>query len=261
MPEANAKVGRVLGPASPMSQAAARSNELALDNTQWDANQYRKPDYFVYIYTVSDRTFIVHQAPLISSLIIAARKPGERYGLVATLPSPFNQIDREGGVGDLITRAHIGERVAMSIVNPNNTTLDQDAVVPTAATLGLGVDLGVQGVFWSRNNPPTEDEIARAEKRRENYYRLLLEKARTLEIANPKELEYVINEDYHLAAEYFGEERTWHRKMVRMAECPACGESVKPGVAYHKNSLGLLCVIDATRAKAAGVTISSGSRE
>jgi hypothetical protein len=173
-----ARVGRTFSPADPLSQTAARSAGLELDPTQWDANQYRRPDYFVYLYTVSDREFTIAQPPLISRLIIVPRAKGVRYSLVASLPSPFNQIDREGGVGDLITRAHIAERVAMSIVNPNNHTLDQNAKVPDGATLGFGVNLNDQGVFWSRNNPPTDEEITMAEKRKESYYRGLLEKAR-----------------------------------------------------------------------------------
>ena len=259
MSDVNATVGRVLGPGSPISQSAARGNGLQLDNTSWDANQYRRPDYYIYIYTVSDKTFTVQQPPLISNLILNARAKGERCSLAATLPSPFNQIDREGGVGDLITRAHIGERVAMSIVNPNNPSLDQDAVLAAQSILGLGVDLNAQGIFWSRNNPPTEEEIAAAEKRREKYYRGLIERARTLEIANPRELESLINEDYHLAAEFFGVETTWHRRMVKFVECPNCGEQIKPGVAYHKNG-DLVCIVDPVRAKSAGI-VSSGDRD
>jgi hypothetical protein len=253
----NAKVGRVFSPASLLSQTAARSSGIELDPTQWDANQYRKPDYFVHLYTVSDREFIVCQPPLVSRLIIAPRLAGQRYSLVGSLPSPFNQLDREGGVGDLITRAHIAERVAMSIVNPNNFSLDQDAKLPDGAILGLGVDLNSQGIFWSRNNPPTEEEVTKAEARKERYYRLLLEKARTLEIANPKELEFAINQDYHMAAEYFKIETTWHKKLVRMEDCPNCGEPVKSGLAYHKNSLGFLCIIDAERAAKAGAVTGS----
>ena len=161
-------------------------------------------------------------------------------------------------------RAHVGEKVAQSICNPNNHSLNQDAVPPEQSITGYGVDLNAQGVFWSRNNPPTEEEISKAEARRERYYQGLLERARTLEISNPKELEGLINQDYHMAANFFNVETSWHKKMVKFEECPNCGEQVKPGVAYHKNSLGLLCIIDKKRAKDAGITAeaisSSGSK-
>ena len=254
-----AKVGRVFSPASPLSQTAARSSGIELDPTSWDANQFRRPDYFVYIYTVSDREFVICQPPLVSRLTLAARASENKCSLVATLPSPFNQIDREGGAGDLITRAHIAERVAQSLLNPNNFSLDQDARINDGATLGLGVDLNCQGVFWSRNNPPTPEEVEKAEARKERYYRALLEKARTLEIANPRELEFLINVDYHMAAEYFHLETTWHKKLERKADCPNCGEPVKAGIAYHKNSFGGLCIIDAERAAKAGINAASVS--
>lgn len=248
---ANAKVGRVLGPAAPQSKSMAVQNNPP---AAWDAALYREPDHFVYIYSVSDRSFQISQPPLVSNLNIPARKEGERYIRVCTIPHPFNQYDRESGNGEVIVRAHVGELVAASLVNPNNPTLDQDMRVPDGATLGLGVDLTAQGVFWSLNDPPTEQELMKAEKRRERYYRGLIERARTLEISNPQELEFLINQDYHMAAEFFGIETGWHKKYQLRAECPACGETIKPGVAYHKNSMGILCIVDAKRAADAGVT-------
>ena len=254
MTEANIKIERTNSPDNVRSRTIAA--DLNLKDGVWDANLYRAPDYHVYIYTVSDREFLVQQPPLFPRLIIRARNEGERYSLVLRIPSPFPQTDREGAVGDIMVRAHVGERVAQSICNPNNPSLNQDASLAAGTILGLGVDLNAQGVFWSLNNPPTEEEIAKAEQRREKYYRFLLEQARTLEISNPKELESLIHQDYHMAAEYFHQETSWHRKFTRLVECPYCGEQIKPGIAAHQNSLGGVCILDEARAAKMGLKVS-----
>jgi len=253
--DVNASLGRQHGFTSPTSVALGA--EKNLQDGSWDANLFRPPDYWVYIFTVSDREFAISQPPLIRSFTIRPKIKGQRYTLVAKLPCPFLQIDREGAVGDLMVRAHQGEKVAQSICNPNNPTLNQDASLPAQTILGLGVDLNCQGVFWSRNAKPTEDELKGAERRRERYYEALLERARTLEISNPKELEYLINQDYHMAAEYFGVETSWHRKLVKFEECPNCAEQIKPGVAFHRHSSGIICIVDPERAAKAGVTAAS----
>lgn len=254
MPNSDSTLGRQHGFTAPTSRALGAADNMV--HTGWDANLFRPADHYVYLYTVSDREFTISQPPLFPRFILPARKPGERVSMIAKIPSPFLQIDREGAVGDLIVRAHVGECVAQSICNPNNYTLDQDAVTPDATITGLGVDLNAQGIFWSTNDPEhlTEVEIKKAEKRRERYYNALLERARTLEIANPKELEGLINQDYHMAAEYYGVETTWHKKLVKFAECPNCGENIKTDIAYHRNSSGIICIIDTARAAKAGVT-------
>lgn len=251
MTEPNSALGRQHGFTAPESKAAASPYNVG-DGT-FDANLFRPPDYFVYIYTISDREFIVCQPPLFPRLIIRPKVAGERYSLCLRLPSPFQQEDREGAIGDLIVRATPAERVAASLCNPNNPTLNQDAVLSAGTILGLGVDLNAQGVFWSKNNPPTEAEITAAEQRRERYYKQLLEKARTLEISNPKELEWLINQDYHMAAQYFGVETSWHKKLVKFTECPLCGEPMKPDVAIHAGANGCGGVVDWDAAIASGL--------
>lgn len=252
MAEPTAKVGNIYGPDMPQSRSMA-DHANALDPT-FDPNAFRKAEYYVFIHTVSDRQFTVCQPPLIPRIIFPARKKGERVSLVGRIPHPFNQLDREGGVGELMTRAHVGERVAMSLINPNNPSLDQDAIPPEKSVTGVGVNLSSQGVFWSRNEKAAEEEIKKAEARKSRYYQALLTKAKTLEHVNPKELEFILNQDYHMAADFFHVTTPWHQKFQHFEDCPTCGEQVKPGVAYHRNSFGLLCIIDAARAAKAGIT-------
>lgn len=253
--EITANLGRQHGYTSPTSMKMAASANVP--NGAFDANMFRAPEFFVYIHTISDREFVVQQPPLFPSVIFPAKKPGQRSALVLTIPSPMNQIDREGAIGELIVRAHDARLCAASLLNPNNPTLNQDLEV-NMQTQGIaysfGTNLNHQGLFWSLNQNPKEDEIAKAEGRREKYYRGLIEKARTLEISNPKELESLVNQDFHMAAEYFHLETSWHHKYVKFAECPLCGEPIKPGVAAHKNSLGTVCIIDEARAAKMGLT-------
>lgn len=247
MSEATAKVGRSFGPASAPAQVVAASNPM-VPGPEVDPIQFRKAEFLVHIYTISQRSFVVCQPPLVSRLNIPAVPAGKTYLKVMSIPHPFNQFDRESGNGEVVVRMHDARQVAASLVNPNNPSLDQDAKVPDGAVLGMGVDLNSQGIFWSLNDPPTPDELAKAKARRERYYRSLLDRARVLERVNPRELEFTINEDYHLAAAYFGETTSWHKAFVQAAECPLCGEAIKPGVAFHKNSLGTVCIIDKDRA-------------
>jgi|GEM_PF-4338358 hypothetical protein len=243
MSKFDATVGEVHGPSDPMSMSFTRSQmgDMYVGEAEIEA-----PRYYISIFTVSKREHIVQQPPLIPYLIVPACSADEDYKLVVKIPHPMLQIERHPDKNEAQIFRHQAERVAQSICNPNNSSLDQDAQIriPT----GLGVDLNAQGVFWSKNEVPTKDELQKAHARVDKYYMQLIERARQLEIANPKELESLLNQDYHLAAEHFGLETPWHRKLVAKMDCPNCGEPLKSTkLAYHINSAGLICVIDKER--------------
>lgn len=240
----DAMIGATHGPDDPMSMSFTRS---LMGNLYIGDAEIEEPRYYVQVFTISKREHLVQQPPLIPYLIIPACGPEEEYKLVVKIPHPMLQGRQHPDKGELEIFRQKAESVAQSICNPNNLTLDQDAAVTNPT--GLGVDLHAQGVFWSRNEVPTKDELKKAHARVERYYTQLIERARTLEVANPKELESLLNQDYHLAAEYFGIETPWHRKLRYSAECPNCGEQIKSAkLAYHVNSAGLICVIDKARA-------------
>lgn len=243
----NLAIGEQHGPTTPQAQSFTRA---LMGNMQFNEAEIEAPRYKVYLYTVSKREFIVEQAPLVPRLTIPACAAEERYKIVTEIPHPMYQVERHPDRNEAIVYRHDAQRVAMSLCNPTNPTLNQDHVVQNP--LASGVNLSAQGVFWSLSNPPEEKEIQAAFKRREKYYASLLEQARQLEVVNPKELESLLNQDFHMAAEYFAVETPWHRKFVSKAECPNCGEPIKSAnLAYHVNSLGMVCVIDRERASAA----------
>ncbi len=125
-------------------------------------------------------------------------------------------------------------------------------------TFSSGNNYNQQGLFWSKNDPPTEQELKEAELRLEKFYRGLLEKATATETAAPNQLPDLINDHYRLAADYFGEEYSWHKKrIVKKSEtakeqCPNCGGEIKTGVAFHFDPESGICVIDWKRAYNAG---------
>lgn len=222
-----------------------------------DPNQMRKPDFFVYVYSVvdprpADKKLRRALPPLIPELEISEVKPNERYTLVTKIGSPMQQpLMRENG--ERYIGYHDARRIAMDIVNPDNLTLDQGKTVDASRSFSLGNDFGRLGVFWSLNNPPTDEEVALAIARKEAFYRSRLEQARVIETSDPKALYQYLTTTDHVAADYFGEEFSWHRKQVKPENCPNCGEPIKSGAAYHRNVDGIMCVIDWKRAVNAGV--------
>jgi hypothetical protein len=242
-----------------------RSQAMSLaENTKYvspflDPELTRKPEYMVYVYSVVDPRpdgyhLLRNAPPLVRNLRIAELKPGEQYALVTTLAHPVNQPDVD--VNDQrVNHAHNAQRVAQDIVNPENISLNQDAAIAADRSFTEGNDFGKLGVFWSLNNPPTDEEVAKAIKRKEAFYRKRLDQARALEASSPKDLYAFLTPTDHVAADYFGEEFTWHKVSRKPESCPNCGEPVKSGVAFHASAAlgGVLCIIDWKRAVEAGV--------
>jgi hypothetical protein len=142
----------------------------------------------------------------------------------------------------------------MDILNPDNLGLDQDAVIlnPTS----IGNNLGEKGVFWSLNEVPTHEELQKAQKRMEEYYRRLVDKANTTQAAEPGKLPDILTPEHLAAAAYleenFGMQFVWHTRMARLEDCAICGEKAKAGVAFHRTDDGGVCVRDWARAVKAG---------
>lgn len=225
----------------------------------FDPGAFRKPDYQVYLYSVSKKKFEIKIPPHVPLTVLKACPEDQEYVLVHTLSHPVQQVDKDIDTGEPRMRYHDAMKVAQDIVCPNAPDMD-GAIAPDA--YAINTDLRAQGVFYSRNNPPTEAEVKKAHQRLEKHYRGLIEKASALEYSNPKELAEFINEDCRLAADYFDESPTWYKKPTKKkveaakGECPNCGESIKSGLAYHFVE-GVACVIDWKRAVAAGVKMKA----
>ena len=112
----------------------------------------------------------------------------------------------------------------------------------------LASDLGDFGVFVASGDEPSEEEIASAKVH-------LIEVAKKLVFEGDQE--WARNHNYRLlsdlhrrAVKLLGLEREWAYEPVAMAECPACGERIKPNVALCK-SCG--AILDPEKARQFGV--------
>lgn len=227
-----------------------------INNIDWnfstaDYMLSRPADFFVYLFNVAKQEYKISRLPLIKDMIIPARGENEKYTLVTKLPSPFKFPKGNIDSNDIDIVVIDGRRMAMDIINPDNLSMDQDAVI--TGSFSVGQNLGKLGVFWSTNAEPTEKEVASAIRRLEVHYRTLLTEARAVEVSNPQSLSSILSPAHHAAADWFHETFTWHSKEVHKENCPRCGAPCNVGAPFHALEGGGLCVGDWDAAIKAGV--------
>ena len=205
----------------------------------------RKPDYFVYLYNVSELTHIISRPPLFADAKLPGRQGREQYHYIGKFPQPLNLPKGNVDSNEVDFFMQDTRRFVTDMINPDNLTINQDVVIERSTSGGTN-DLGAKGIFWSYNGPsekwepterlnpdgtqhnetPTVEEIQASVKRMEKRYRFILNEAKTVEASNPKELPDKVTPELHAAAEYFGETYSWHNKQVRADYCPICGEKI-----------------------------------
>lgn len=118
----------------------------------------------------------------------------------------------------------------------------------------LASDLGDFGVFVASGDKASEEEIAGAKAH-------LIDVAKKLVFEGDQE--WARNHNYRLlsdlhrrAVKLLGLEREWAYEPVAMAECPVCGERIKPNVALCK-SCG--AILDREKARQFGVLGNEGA--
>ena len=266
MPEINAALGRVnLRPQSDALAASAneRSGIFSFGGDV-DISFLRPPDSYVYVFSIAKRKFELEIPPCLPHVYLFACEEDEEYRVVMKIPQPFYQ--HYLGIESPEFRA-VGidaRKLAQDVIDPDHPYFegynpDSEVAKPT----GINRNLSVQGLFWVEEKDctkegnkviPPKKALDDAHRRRETYYRRLLDEATALEMTNREELQFKIsyNPDYRFAAEYFGEETSWHKTRVKAVKCPNCGSDIKPGLAFH--SIGdTICVLDWHRAVASGV--------
>jgi hypothetical protein len=221
-------------------------------NFTLDTTLQQTPQYWINIYNIAHRSFERRLGNHIPCLKMRACPEGERYVHVAKIPHPFIEKWHDPDNGEIRTRGTPGERIAMDIVNPANTGIDLDAALSEDQSWmdGGTDDYSRRGLFFSRNDPPTDDEVKKAYARMEKFYRAKLQQARVL-AQQGRHLD--ITDEHHAAADYFQERASWHTIAEVPSVCNNCGEDMKAGAAYHVNSAGVLCVSDWRRAVESGV--------
>jgi hypothetical protein len=104
------------------------------------------------------------------------------------------------------------------------------------------------GVFVCAGSEPTAEELRVARERLDEFYRALVAAAdREWERSHSF---LFIHDLQRRAAANLGLEKEWYYRSREMAECPGCGDRVKPGVAVCK-SCG--AVLDREKALALGI--------
>ena len=196
------------------------------------------PDYKVYVYNLGPVEHTVERGSA-GTFILKACEPGETYALAWTLPSVWRDsffVEQE-----MKTHSVSGEFMAQDIVHPITAPIGAGKT-----WWSMGANLDDLGVFWTRNNPPTESELAAARQKMEVTYRRMLSMAASIEAAGRID---DITPLMRIAASYFGEDRSWNKIYKKTAECPGCGEAAKVGIIRHPCGY----VFDPDRALLAGM--------
>ena len=221
-----------------------------------DPDTLRKPEYTVYLHTISRRSFLQPNG-IYRNIAVPKCPPEKRSHCFMQIQHPVQipHLNPDDVNGPPMLKIEHAKRVALGICNPDFAGTDlsiQDKELDPASVLSSGeCNLSRQGVFASMNEIPTEEELQKAEKRREAYYRFRLNEADGLERSNPRALQQVLIEDHKMAAEFFGVETNWHRIPSAKVDCPNCGHKIPQGIAFHYDN-GRICVNDWERAWLAG---------
>ncbi len=255
-------------PRGDLSTAMTRSHN---NDFNFNANEYllsRKQDYWVYIFSISERSYEIYRPPIIRQMLLIGKAPKAEYALCARFPHPMNVPDASVDSSEIGIKQMDARRFCMDVCNPDNLGFDQNAVI--AAPTSIGNNLSAKGVFWITEPEctfaeddvdhlkpiPSAKHIADAKKRMEVYYRSLVEKANTVHSSKPADLADLLTPEHLAAAEYleenFGMQFAWHQRMARLENCDLCGEKTKAGVAFHRMEDGGICVRDWDRAVKAG---------
>lgn len=216
-------------------------------------NTRYRVDRTIYIFSTARRDFGPLQSTIFPSLTLCGCKKGERYVLAATVPDPVPQASPDLERGGRRIDYHDGWMCAIGLLNPESTSRDP-FLGAEGASISIGNNLVAQGLFPSLTNPPKEEDIQKAESFRNRRYKRLTEEAFRAAATSSKKLSDYLHEheDVHDAMDALGMKADWHQKREVLAKCPNCGDDVVPGIAFHKSSVGILCVIDPEKAFKAG---------
>jgi hypothetical protein len=246
---------------------AMMSAENSVHQIQIQPGILRDSRYTIYLFNVGtfapllengNRAHIIMRPPLIPMIAIPACPAGEPYVKCCSFPELVSQFRTDPMTEQPVVHNDEAAHVAQDIINPQNQLaagVSAKVVIENqwrevASPLHQGDDLGKFGVFFSLNETPAAEELARAKARVEKTYRAELTKAEMQARAGKLG---DISELAHFAADHFRVQAGWHVAVTVPDDCPNCGEPIKKGIAYHVNSFGATCVIDWRKAVAAGI--------
>ena len=184
----------------------------------------------IYVYNISTQEFNGRRPPNHPTFLFRACPPNQPYLLVGSETHPFREAVEDQN-GNRSFRFTNGFTEVSRLLNPRNPGLDQNYDDP--GSLNVNDNLNQRGLFWSRNNPPLESELAAARARMEKTYRAELERMSAIEAKSPDDARNVATKTSHAAATYFGVSTSWHRSDLipksspaGQIDCPNCGEKI-----------------------------------
>jgi hypothetical protein len=185
-----------------------------------------------------------HSGP--RNILVDTRTPGDTAATV-TIASISDQdwyISRTHGVYHIPSCAK-GQAYSLLLVTSRGDALDLGdnrrfpfTISAREIAEDLLQDLHDHGVFLCAGARPTTEELNAATARRDAYYHRLVGDGDTMWARGHSFRE--ISDLHRRAAIALGVEREWAYVPMRMADCPACGEKVKPGVAVCRHCRAIL---------------------
>ncbi len=190
------------------------------------AVQLEIPKYVLYIYNIGPMSFAIEKGsagPRGGYKIKACEKgrPFSEPVLIPSIVTDTYMIENE-----MKTHSVTGEFMCRDIVHP----FIAHSINGKEAGWSVGQNLDDFGVFWTKNSPPTNEELEGARKAMEKTFRAALAEATQLEAIG--QLQSITPLMRH-AADYFEEDRAWNKIYNKRQECPGCGGPTKPGTAVH----------------------------
>jgi hypothetical protein len=160
---------------------------------------------------------------------------------IASISDQDWHISRTHGVYHIPARPQ-GEPYALVMITSRGDALDLGDNPFTISARDIAEDLlqdlREHGIFVCAGDRPSVEELASAIRQRDAYYHQLISEGDTIWARGHCSRE--ISDLHRRAAIAFGEEREWAYVPTRFADCPACGEKVKPSVAVCKHCGAIL---------------------
>ena len=167
----------------------------------------RTPNYYVYIYNVSDIQHRIERPWAHPAVIIPPCEEGEAYSRPFIIPDIVAEVQPTvGGRVSLAVNGTDGKFLAQDALHPEHPTGDwQTYIKANVANSGsFGTDLYGLGCWWSLNQDPEvdSDEVVTARQRLEATYEGLIEQATQFSLEG-EDGRKKITHMMHRAANYF----------------------------------------------------------
>jgi len=256
-------------PNAAMVRSQARASRMAKDMMAGENHEGltlsvqdmgREAGYCIYIYNILDREYVVRQEPKWPKFLIPACPKGQKFSFTMIPAFTKETFFKASDPNEISYKVMDGRKDATTLLNPEafpGTEWESQLASwdsPETAITGGGNNLNKWGCFWSLTEP---DETEKLDAEIKLFKDIVLRHMNSL--VNQAELLVAqhkvgdVTPNMHFAMDYLGKQANWHMNTDHMVSCPTCGDSVRDGIAYHKNAFGDKCIIDYERCVKLGI--------